>query len=162
MQKNNGVTLITVIVMVIIIIILASIFMANGLNSITQTKEGKIKYEKSQIKEAIADEYTNFIKNSDTATLIGTSAKSKWENSEDCISKIKSSLSDEDYENAEERAKAESKIESDIKRDYEKYVMIIDSTDKQKLGLENFSENYIYIVNYNTNSVYGPWSTEEF
>ena len=148
MQKNNGVTLITVIVMVIIIIILTSIFMASGLDSIDQSKEGKIKYEKSQIKEAIADEYTNYIKNSDRTTLTGTLAKTKWENSEDCINKIKASLSDDDYENADEKAKVESKIENDIKRDYEQYVMIINSADKQKLGLENFSNDYVFIVNY--------------
>lgn len=162
MKTNNGVTLITVIVMIIIIIILASVFIATGLDSLNETKKGKVINETYQIKEAISDEYTNFLKNLDTATLIGTLAKTKWSNPDDCINKIKASLNDEDFENAEDRSKKETKIEDDIKRDYDQYVMIIDSKDKQKLGLENYSEDMIYIVNYNTNSVYGPWSTEDF
>ena len=153
MRKNRGVTIITLIVMIAVILILTSIFIAAGLNSLEEAKEAEIQNEIYQLKQAVVNRYTSYEKNEGDIALIGTLAKNNWTVSE-CVDKIIPTLV-LDTETQEEKENKINKITNEITRDYDKYVMLLDSADRTTLGLENASDN-IYLVNYYMGSVYGP------
>lgn len=154
MMNNKGITIITLIVMIAVIIILTSIFMATGLDSLKEAKNSEIKNEIYQLKQAVVNRYTSYEKNDGNIALIGTLAKNEWSNFEDCLERVIASLT-YDNETIEERTSGEARIKKEISRDYNKFVMIVNSGDRLRLGLENSSDN-VYIVNYYTGAVYGP------
>ncbi len=152
-MKNNGISLIVLIITIVVIIILTAIFVATGLDALNEAKKSKTENEIAQIKKAIQNEYVDYLRNENQFNLTGSLAKNKWSNSNDCINVIISSL---DIDDTEEKNLKIEKIKKEIPRDYNKFVKIIESGDMLKLGLENFSDDNSYIVNYNTNEVYGP------
>ena len=153
-MKNKGITIITLIVMITVIIILTSVFIATGLDSLNEAKNTEKKNEIYLLKEAVINRYTSYEKNNGNVILVGTLAKNKYPSLTDCIDKIIPTLS-LDNATPEEKNDKINKISNEITRDYDKFVMIVDSGDRIKLGLEN-SSDYIYIVNYYTGSIYGP------
>lgn len=153
-MKNKGITIITLIVMITVIIILTSVFMATTLDSLNETENTGRKNEIYQLKEAVINRYTSYEKNNGNVILVGTLAKNKYPSPTDCVDKITPTLSF-DSATQEEKNNKINKISNEITRDYDSFVMIVDSGDRIKLGLEN-SSDYIYIVNYYTGSVYGP------
>lgn len=153
-MKNNGVTIITLIVMITVIIILTSIFIATGLDSLNEAKNAEVKNEIYQLKQAVVNRYTSYEKNNGNIALHGTLARNRWTDSEDCLEEVIASLTYEN-ETVEEKASVEARIRNEIARDYDKFVMLVDSGDRINLGLENSSDN-VYVVNYYTGAVYGP------
>ena len=156
-MKNSGITLITLVVMIAVIIILTSIFMASGLDSLNEAKNTEIKNEIYQLSQAVSNRYTSYEKNDGNIVLHGTLAKnvSDFDDVDKCMDKITSALKFDEDETQEDRQGKINRINSEITRDYEKFVMVIDANDRVKLGMENSTDN-IYIVDYFTGSVYGP------
>lgn len=153
-MNNKGVTIITLIVTILVILILSSIFISVGLDSLNEAKETEIKNEMYQLKQAVINKYTSYEKNDGKIALVGTSALSKWGNKNECIEKVIATLQYED-ESMDEIERRKARVSGEIARDYDEFVMLIDSDARVKLGLENSSDN-VYIVNYYTGSVYGP------
>lgn len=153
-MKNKGITIITLIVTIAVIIILTSIFIATGLDSLKEAKNTEIKNEIYQLKQAVVNRYTSYEKNDGDIALFGTLAENHddIDSFEDCMAKIKATLSSDEDDNLEKKFE---RISGEIARDYKKFVMVVDSEDRVKLGMENSSDN-VYIVNYYTGSVYGP------
>ncbi len=154
LKNNKGISLITLILTIIVILILTAIFLSTGLDSIFEAKGSKNANEIAQLKSAISDRFNSYLKNEDTVALTGKLAKNTY-TTDECINKIISTL---DFEKAtdEEKETQKNKISNNISRDYEKYVMIIESGDMAQLGLENYSKTNRYIVDYYTGMVYGP------
>lgn len=153
-MENKGITLITVIVMISVILILSAIFLSTGMESLEESKKAEKENEIHQIKLAVVDRYTSYEKNDGSVSLIGTSAKNKWATSSECVNSIIptldfSSLSSDDKESKINR------ITSDITRDYDEFVMLINSGDMARLGVDKASDS-LYVVDYYTGSVYGP------
>ena len=148
-MNNSGITLITLIVMIIIILILSSIFVVTGMNSLDESKEAQIEREIHSLKQAINVRYTEYEKNDGSVLLFGTLAK-KTMNEAECIAKIEKTLSDE------EKTKDLEKISGDLTENFDEYVMIIKKSDKKNLGLENYSADTNYIVDYRSGRVFGP------
>lgn len=157
MQKNNGVSLITLIVMIAVVLILSSIFISTGLDALKESKNSEVKNEIYQLKQAVVNKYTSYEKNNGNVILVGTLAKNKWTNYSECITEIYKTLEFDKETEAEKEAKR-AKISGDIARDYDTFVKLIYSGDMAKLGLESFSDENVYIVDYYTGSVYGPIS----
>lgn len=148
-MKNSGITIITLIITIVVIIILTSIFVASGLESLNEAKITKAENEIKMLKEAVVNRYTSYVKNQNGIALYGTPVKDKMSSSE-CVERILDTL------NNDEKIKKETKITKEIERDYAKFVMLVASGDMARLGLENYDVDNVYIVNYNTSSVYGP------
>ncbi len=155
-KNNKGINLITLIIMIAIILILTAIFASNGLDSVFEAKNSKNANEIAQLKTAVANRFNSYLKNEDTVSLIGKPVKSTY-TSDECVNKIISTL---DFEKAsqEEKTAEITKITNNISRDFNEYIMIIESGDMARLGLENYSKTNRYIVNYYTGAVYGPIS----
>lgn len=159
LKNNKGISLITLILTIIVILILTAIFVSSGLDSIFEAKGSKNANEIAQLKSAVADRFNSYLKNEDTVALVGKLAKNteSYNTVDECVNKIISTL---DFEKAtdEEKNAEKNRISNNISRDYEKYVMIIESGDMAQLGLENYSKTNRYIVDYYTGAVYGPIS----
>ena len=56
----------------------------------------------------------------------------------------------------EEKTKDLEKISGDLTENFDEYVMIIKKSDKKNLGLENYSADTNYIVDYRSGRVFGP------
>lgn len=155
-KNNKGINLITLIIMIAVILILTAIFASNGLDSVFEAKNSKNANEIAQLKTAVTNRFNSYLKNEDTVALIGKPVKGTYSSGE-CVNRIISSL---DFEKAsqEEKNAEINKITNNISRDFNEYVMIIESGDMAKLGLENYSKTNRYIVNYYTGAVYGPIS----
>ena len=158
MKNNKGITLITLIITIIAIIILASVFMATGTESLEEAKKSEIANEIHQLKLAIVDKFTSYQKNDGNVFLIGELAKNKWPNSDDCVDKVIEVLIFDEDDTFEEKTLKTNRVSIEIARDYDKYVKIIYSGDMESLGLQKYSKDNAYIVNYNTGGVYGPIS----
>lgn len=155
-KSNKGISLISLVIMIIVILILTAIFVSSGLDSVFEAKNSKNSNEIAQLKTAVVNRFNSYLKNEDTVTLIGRLAKNTY-TTEECVNKIISTL---DFEKSTQEQKnlETSRITSNITRDFEDYVMIIESGDMSKLGLENYSKTNRYIVDYYTGAVYGPIS----
>lgn len=147
MKNNSGVTLVALIVMVIVIIILASVFIATGLDSLTESKNAQIVKEIHSIEQAITVKYASYIKNEGNVVLPGKLAKNELSSIDECLEKVLPFAFD-----SEEKIR----VSSDIEADYDKFIMIINPNDKKKLELENYSNDTTYIVDYRAGWVYGP------
>lgn len=156
MKKNRGITIITLVITITVILILTSIFIATGIDALNESKKAEIENEIYQLKQAISARYTSYIKNDGDISLLGDSPNNKWVNADECINTVISVLRFEDDLSPEDEEAKKQKVRDEILRDYNTYVKIIDSGDKLKLGLENYSDDKVYVVDYFTGSVYGP------
>ena len=129
-------------------------FAISGLDSLEEAKEAEIKNEMYQLKQAVVNKYTSYEKNDGDISLIGSLAKNNWSTSSECIEKIRPTLDFSDLDSDEQEKKLE-RISGDIARDYDEFVMIVNSGDMTRLGIDKVS-GATYIVNYYTGSVYGP------
>ena len=153
-MNNRGVTLITVIIMISVILILSAIFVSTSLESLEEAKKAERKTEIYQLHLAVMDRYTMYEKNQGNISLIGTLAKSKWTTASECLNEILSTVDFSELESGEKAKKIE-KITNEIARDYDEYVMLVNSGDVTRLGVDKVS-GATYIVDYYTGSVYGP------
>lgn len=155
-KDNSGISLITIVVTIVVMIILTSIFISTGLSSLNEVKDSEIKNEMYNLKQAVVTRFTSYQKNDGNVTLIGTYAKSKWPDSNDCIDKVIPTLEYDEEDTADDKIAKAEKVSNSIKADYDEYVMIIKSEDMKKLGLDSVSDKNVYIVDYYLGAVYGP------
>lgn len=155
MTRNNGITLITLVIMIVVILILTSVFIATGIDALNESKNSEIANEIYQIEQAIAEKYVSYMKNDGNIALTGSAPSSKWTTMDECVDAVLLTLDFEDV-SFEDKTMKVQKINNDFTRDYDKFVKILYSGDMAKLGLENFSDDNVYVVNYYTGSVYGP------
>ena len=155
-KNNEGISLITLVITIIVIIILTSIFISTGLNSLDEVKNSEVKNEMYNLKQAVVTRFTSYQKNDGNVTLIGTYAKSKWSDPNDCIDKVIPTLEYDDTDTSDDKIAKAERVSNSIKADYDEYVMIIKSEDMKKLGLDSVYEKNVYIVDYYMGAVYGP------
>ncbi|MBQ9313414.1 MAG: type II secretion system protein [Clostridia bacterium] len=157
LKNKNGITLIALVFMIIVILILTSIFIATSLRALNEAKNTEIQSEIRALEDAISERYTSYVKNNKSvnSSLIGASPTSKWSSESDCIEAVLntidySKLSEEDKENRI------NKISGDIARDYKEYVKVISKREANSLGIQQFSQDNVYVVDYYTTTAYGP------
>ena len=115
-----------------------------------------MKNEMYNLKQAVVTRFTSYQKNDGNVTLIGTYAKSKWSDPNECIDKVIPTLEYDDTDTSGDKIAKVERVSNSIKADYDEYVMIIKSEDMKKLGLDSVSEKNVYIVDYYMGAVYGP------
>jgi len=157
LKNNRGITLITLIYMIIIILILTSIFIATSLNSLEEARNSEIENELHVLEQAINERFVSYIKNDKSLNvqLTGNSPSANGLSETDCVNIAIECTDYTDY-STEDIAKKKQKISDDISRDYDDYVKIISKSEAKALGIEPFSEENIYMVDYYTAKAYGP------
>ena len=157
LKNKSGITLVTLIFMVIILLILASIFIAASLKALDETKKTEDQVEIHALEEAILERYASYVTNDKNVnvTLVGTSPSTKWASSTECVEAIVKTIDFSKVSSGDQESK-KAKISREIIRDYDTYVKLISKSEAKNLGVEQFTEGKVYVVNYYTGSVYGP------
>ena len=149
--KNNGVSLIALVFTIIVILMLASVFISTSLRSLEETRKSEIQNEINAIETAAAMRYSSYLKNSNDEILVGVSpsSTSKVNNATNCINVIN------------EYAELNENEKEMIKNHFDSYIKIITKDVANELGVGQFKNDSIYIVDYCTSSAYGPISKQD-
>lgn len=162
LKNKSGITIITLIITIVILLILSSIFIATSLKALNEARITEVQSEIKAIEEAAMERYISYVKNSNNlnSQLIGKTPTSMWASATDCANAAIASIDFKEYSEQEMNNK-KSKIINDIERDYEKYVKIITKSEATELGVEQFVDEDIFILNYATATAYGPIENDD-
>lgn len=152
-KSNKGITLITLIIIIIVLIILTSIFVATSLKALDETRDTEIQNEINVLEQAISSRYVSYINSNGQDVLVGQDPI--WETYSECVEEIYKTIDFNDMEPNDALAK-KSRISREIQRDYDTYVKMVGSGDAALLGIEQFSKDDTFVVDYYTSRVYGP------
>ena len=156
LKNNSGITLTALIFMVIILLILSSVFIATGLSALNDAKDTNIQAEKKALEEAISIRYASYLKNDANVALPGDRTLNIISDAEKCVNEVLKYIT---FDNMTEDQKEQKRqlIIDNITEDYNNnFVKVIDASDAKSLGVEPFSADNKYIVDYATSSVFGP------
>ena len=154
MAKNKeGITLITLIVIIIVLIILTSIFIATSLKALDETRDTELQNEINVLEQAISSRYASYVNSNGQDILIGQNPI--WDTYSECVDVIYETLDFSDMEPNDVLAK-KNRISKEIQRDYDTYVRLVSSGDAALLGIEQFSKDDTFIVDYVTYRGFGP------
>lgn len=152
-ENKNGITLITLIFIIIILVILTSIFIASSLRALDETRKSEIQNEIKAIEDAIAIRYASYVKNDGNISLVGKAPE--WASYSECADAIIETI-DFSKQKEDEAELKKNAIRTQIQRDYDKYVKMISSGDAMILGIDTFSSDDVFVVDYYTSKAYGP------
>ena len=159
MRKNkNGITLISLIFTIIVLLVLTSIFIATSLNALNEAESSEIQAEIHALEEATLERYTSYLKNnqSSNVVLVGISPTTRWSSAEECVTEILTLVDFSKMTSTQDKTDKINKITADITRDYDEYVKLISQSEALRLGVTQFSEDNVYVVDYFNSTVYGP------
>lgn len=153
LKTNKGITLITLIIIIIVLIILTSIFIATSLKALNETRDTEIQNEIGVLEQAISERFLSYENSNGSSTLIGSNPI--WATPEECAEVICQTI---DFSNIapDDVIAKKTRIAKEIARDYDLYVKMIGSGDAALLGIEQFSKDDTFVVDYYTARVYGP------
>lgn len=162
LRNKSGITIITLIFTIVILLILSSIFIATSLKALNETRIAEIQSEIKAIEEAAMERYISYVKNNKNlnSQLIGKSPTTKWASASECADAAIETVDFKEYSEQDMMDK-KTKISNDIERDYDKYVKIITKSEATELGIEQFVDEDVFILNYATATAYGPIENDD-
>ena len=161
MKNNKGVSIIALIVVIIILVILSTLTIRASMEDYDKAQSAKESSERTQVVNAVAVRYGNYLRNSTANPLVGDKIPDDYDTIQACKEYLVDLFKSENRMQSSREVK-DHELEKGIQDFLEKNIDLMDYTrilrhsDIVSLNVDNVSQSAVFLVNYETSMVVGP------